>query len=318
MGTLPVFIPGIFGRKRLLSLLTVLACAVTTALPLYWYRQFGDAEDFQQRYELSFALPENDPQYRWCDDDNVLMISGNNAGVAAFSSTLENSSYRFDTLLGFYRKNGTGARMEHIGVPELLGGKYSLVPYSELTGEERDVRPIEGSDHVVVSSPACPIGFACEGYITEREFGAVANEDKPQLLMRYICLPDGISPEGLRHVSAAPEELPSLSESIGRCVRSAVSDFSRSSRGFSCTTDYDESCPVWFSVPYSPGWSARIDGEELTILDSAGMMAVIVPTGHHSLSFVYRTPLYLPGLACSALGLLLLGFTAVYEKKRKK
>ena len=318
LGVIALLIPDIFSRKRLLALLTVSACAVTTALPLYWYRQSTDTEDFQERFELSFRLPKNDPQYRYRSGDNVLMLAGNNSGVAMFSSTVENSSFRFDSLLGLYRKNGTLGRLEREGVPELLGGKYSLTALSELTGEEKDILPIDGSGYAVVPSDACPIGFACEGYITESEFAAVPDELKPQLLMKYICVKDGASLTGFEHISSAPETMGTLEESIRVCADRAVKNFIRSSQGFCCTSYYDEDRLVWFSVPYSKGWSASLDGEKLDIMDSAGMMAVKVPYGSHSLEFSYRTPLYNAGLAASAAGAILLMFMALYEKKHRK
>ena len=110
----------------------------------------------------------------------------------------------------------------------------------------------------------------------------------------------------------------SLEESIRVCADRAVKNFSRSSQGFCCTSDYDEDCLVWFSVPYSKGWSASLDGEKLDIMDSAGMMAVKVPYGPHSLEFSYRTPLYGAGLAASAVGMICLIFMALYERKRRK
>ena len=75
-----------------------------------------------------------------------------------------------------------------------------------------------------------------------------------------------------------------------------------------------------FSVPYSSGWTAYLDGEKTELLRSDIMyMSVIVPEGEHSAELRYRTPGMKAGLVISAVTLILwLGceFTASRRKRK--
>lgn len=82
---------------------------------------------------------------------------------------------------------------------------------------------------------------------------------------------------------------------------------------------------VYLAVPYSAGWSARVDGNAATVLQANGFgMAVALPAGSHQIRLHYTTPLLPAGAAISVVGwaLFLLTFavrrTGVRSCKKTK
>ena len=80
---------------------------------------------------------------------------------------------------------------------------------------------------------------------------------------------------------------------------------------------------VVFSVPWSTGWSAAIDGQPVPLTRANSMFcALAVPAGSHAVRLYYTTPGFKPGVLCSALGTALLaaqwGFWLYRKKKSVK
>ncbi len=74
-----------------------------------------------------------------------------------------------------------------------------------------------------------------------------------------------------------------------------------------------------FSIPYSTGWRAFMDGEETEILRSGIMyMSVIIPEGEHSFELHYETPGLKTGVVISAVTLILwVGYEVLRRRKSK-
>ncbi len=77
---------------------------------------------------------------------------------------------------------------------------------------------------------------------------------------------------------------------------------------------------VCFSIPYSKGWTAKIDGEKAEILKCNTMyMAVNAKKGTHTIELVYETPYLKMGGCVSLLGLALFaGLVFLYRHMEKK
>lgn len=74
-----------------------------------------------------------------------------------------------------------------------------------------------------------------------------------------------------------------------------------------------------FSIPYSKGWTAYVDGEEVPLYQAnVKNMAVYLDAGSHEVELHYETPLLAAGCGVSVLGgLVFLGY-AVYDLRRKQ
>jgi uncharacterized membrane protein YfhO len=83
-------------------------------------------------------------------------------------------------------------------------------------------------------------------------------------------------------------------------------------------TDRDKM--LCFSIPYSKGWRAYIDGKEVEMLNINTMYCgFFLPVGNHNIELKYMTPYLKQGGFLSLVGLcLLVVITAYYEKKMRK
>lgn len=84
----------------------------------------------------------------------------------------------------------------------------------------------------------------------------------------------------------------------------------------------DEDALMVFSIPYSNGWTAYVDGERVRTTDSADtFLAVPLEAGEHEIVLRYRTPWLRVGAAISAVSLLALiawGWTAHRRAKGER
>lgn len=75
---------------------------------------------------------------------------------------------------------------------------------------------------------------------------------------------------------------------------------------------------LFLSIPYSVGWSAYVDGEEIDIMKAnIGFMAIPLEEGTHEIELLYETPGLKLGAMCSLVALLIVIINVVYIKKKK-
>lgn len=100
-----------------------------------------------------------------------------------------------------------------------------------------------------------------------------------------------------------------------------LTDTRFTSRGFSGTINSDGGVML-AQLPYSSGWSAKIDGEKVNVFSAdGGLTGIKVPDGEHKIEFFYRTPGLTVGAVLSALSALAVsGLVVAFSvmKKRKK
>lgn len=81
----------------------------------------------------------------------------------------------------------------------------------------------------------------------------------------------------------------------------------------------DDARYVFLSVPYSPGWSATVDGQSTEILKAnVGFMALAVDGAAHDIQLTYMTPGLVAGAWCSVAGIALFAGILLVRKKMRK
>ena len=312
--------------KRMERFLLPCVCAfgvLTTGLTLHYYRASSeDSKTVSESILLGARLETIDDQYRYRLTSNTLSLPGGASGMSVFSSTRSAGSMEFDALFDHESRIYSLNKTEIPGLPELFGAGFLVVTDP---GDAVPVReyPGRGRTFFVTRAPACPIGFAVTDYILEEDLRALPREERGIALLSAAV----IRPEDEARVALlakrldggallAGESIPALAD---RAAAGAVTGFQRYGRGFRCITDYPRETLVYFSVPFDPGWTARIDGAPAEILDSGGMMLLAVGAGHHDVSFVYSAPGFKTGSLVSLIALgLLLGYVPLEMRRRKK
>lgn len=298
-------------NPRAVTCFAAAAAVLTTFLTLRFYTAGTDSSEYLAEYELGSQLTALDPQYRYTTNDNVETLTGEAAGTGSFSSTVNYSLDEFDALFGYSSPILRMDLTEVSGLRELVGAKYLITDTCDdsCTNGVTISVPEDGSTHYISELDASPIGFAVDHVISADELMYI------DVSLRGIAMLDSaaMDPDDTDKVAdVAPQwsvvdidyDIP-VAEYAERNKARAVSDFVRDGHGFTCTSDYDTSKLVYFSVPYDEGWSAFVNGSKTEIYDSGGMMAIVVPGGQCSIEFEYHTPGFRAGIIVSSLSIIL-------------
>ena len=314
----------LFRKKSVMPRLLLLSVCVmsicTTCLTLYHNRQYTDGSLVRRRLAVGQSLNTIDDQYRYDLTDNAEMLAGGGSGLTVFSSTRSGGTMEFDELFDFSSTNTSLNKSACAGLPELFGARYRL---TTAPGGADPVRQftVEDTAYYIIEKEACPIGYRTEQYILKNDLLRLpADRRGIALLQASVIRPeDEPAVSGLAR-KAAPEDLDldsSASETAVRNAAGAVTGFSRDGSGFRCTVSYEQDSLVYFSVPYDTGWTALIDDQRGTVIDSGGMMLLAVPAGKHTVEFRYVTPGFRAGFFISAVTVL--GFVlSCFIRKRKQ
>ena len=152
-----------------------------------------------------------------------------------------------------------------------------------------------------------PMGFAYDRYVTQHQWDLLEKNERDNLLLRGLLLED----EAIRANSDLLEPLEEYQlyetsveqyyDDIETRRSMATTGAMFEDGGFTCVTDYAEPKMVFFSIPWSEGWSATVDGMPAEVLKAnVGFMALRVPEGQRMIRLEYRTPGLDAGLAITA------------------
>ncbi len=107
-------------------------------------------------------------------------------------------------------------------------------------------------------------------------------------------------------------------DNINERKKNILNDLQISDNGFSGNVKLTEPQLMFFSVPYSKGFEAYIDGEKAEILRANTWgMALDIDAGQHQIEFRYRTPGLVPGIMISTLGFATFGTILCLQRKKK-
>lgn len=151
-----------------------------------------------------------------------------------------------------------------------------------------------------------PMGWAYDTYITKSTAIKKSELNREIMMLRSIIL----SEEQAEKYSDIMEELdPSSSSAMNRRTyeffcrqkqQCCADSFVYNSNGFRSVIELPKPQLVFFSVPYSKGWSAEINGRKADIERvNEGFMAVKVEAGKNTIVFTYRTPYLTAGVIIS-------------------
>lgn len=240
--------------------------------------------------------------------DNQAMFF-NMKTIQAFHTMVPGSIMNFYPTVGVTRDVGSRPEPKYYGLRPFTSCKYllsykgnskkfnsAIMPGWEFLDTQNDFDVWENKFYI-------PFGFTYDCYISKDEYNSIEKDNRHLALLKAIVLND----DSIKRNSDILLEIPTDSlifseeEYFKDCnKRNALtcSNFKIDRYGFSA----DISVPkgqdqlVFFSVPYEPGFSAQVNGED-AIIEKAniGFMAVRVPSGQKSeIRFQYMTPgLYL-------------------------
>ena len=162
-----------------------------------------------------------------------------------------------------------------------------------------------------------PFGFAYDKYMLESEFSKMREKSTLNLPLMMLAAIVVSGNEDCLDELEHFEHL-SLDSLVIKRREFTATGFKGDSRGFTAQVDLPATKMMFFSVPYSRGFTARIDGKEAPIYKAnVCMMALKVPGGKHNIAFEYFPPGLKTGSRITLVGLLLL-LLIVWSQGTKK
>lgn len=198
----------------------------------------------------------------------------------------------------------------------LLGVKYRLSREGPLVPPASLVyRPLAHLDGVRVYANRLflPLGFTYDRYLPRARFDALPPQEKDvALLAAFVPGPgEEAATAGIPALDKPlrPAEVPALVAARRREVLDITAQGENRILG---TVNLAAPRLLFLSIPFDPGWSARVDGRPARLLRvNIGFTGLPLTAGAHTVALRYRPPYMLSGSTISVLSLLLYGAGAV-------
>lgn len=246
--------------------------------------------------------------------------------------TLFSCKYFFDDTLDGCDPSEDGSFVDEKGNTKMPGWKYLKTC--------NDFRIYENENYV-------PMGFAFDSYITEEEFERVKTGNRSEAVLNALVLNRGQMKKYADITGYYDKDYYKLYGSIPSSFKSAADSYTygsyalekraealkkNSCSGFAYTKDGFKASfnnrqkgdtLLFFSVPYSTGFSATVNGAAADVEKvDFGFMAVRVPKGESEIVFTYQTPGFNTGVfisICAAAAFAVyMTLTLLIRKKHKK
>lgn len=276
------------------------------------------------------------------NNDNFPMIWGL-PNMRAFQSVVETSIMEFYDEIGIQRDVASRADISHYTLRGLLSVKYfyreKVEGYTlpELSGKSLESDEISDKNGIKASHVDIaeylpefeivaendyfevyenklyiPMGFAYDTYITRSEAENIKKSDRERLLIEALILDDKTAEKYADILTKAGRNIKNMTKSDYEhsCIEKqnkCSEQFTWNSHGFTSEIILDKPELVFFSVPYSKGWTAEVNGVPVDVEKvSYGFMAVPAQEGRNTITFHYSTPYFKEGLIISVVALILL------------
>lgn len=180
----------------------------------------------------------------------------------------------------------------------------SLLPGFEYKSADEHFETYENSLYI-------PMGFGYDSYISVSDAEKKSNSAREKLLIDSLVLTDK-QIEKYSDILTEYDYSKELTEDdyIRICrekQQNASSEFSFDHHGFRSEITLNSPQLVFFSVPYSEGWTAEVNGKSADVEKvSYGFMAVRADAGENNIVFRYRTPGLTAGIIITIIGIAIL------------
>ena len=260
--------------------------------------------------------------------------------INCFQSSVSTSIMQFYEKMGIVRDVASRPDFTAYGLRTLLSCKYYFDdlqdgndPEDDCSFEDKDgntkmpgwklLKECNGFK-IYENENYVPMGFAFDSYVTQEEFERIKSSHRSQAIVNALVLTRE-QMERYADITGyydkdydklyGKDALSFRSEVDGytfgdiqlklqaeKLRQSACSSFAYTKDGFSASFENKRSKDtlLFFSVPYSDGFSATVNGKAVAVERvDYGFMAVRVPAGKSEIRFTYRTPGFAAGSAIS-------------------
>lgn len=291
---------------------------ITTGMTAELYHRFS-GQDSRNYYDRLMAFQEftlPDERYRIASNDNTLLMAASLPGTGSFTSMVNGSIYEFYESLGTSRPVFTPEGPD--GTLELVGGKY-YVSDQRVEGQKYLQKVSRGkyTFYLYENELALPIGTSYDMYLTKSQFMQIPQEIRGIAMLKCIVVPDNKEYLVRNTMKEYNWEEGGLSVEdkevlINERCKESSHKLEKIFNTFFCTIDVSADKFAFFSIPFDHGFTAYVNGTEVEIINTNGMMAIPLKKGQNTIKFIYRNYSLIIGIVCSAVSFC---FWSIYRKK---
>ena len=172
------------------------------------------------------------------------------------------------------------------------------------------------NDHFVpfgVTYDYCIDDDTLEKYLSENVSDDIRYQYKKMIMMRALILDNEDIEQYRSYIDPLPEYmLESLNEEtyFSDCderSNNSCTSFEYDSKGYRASITVDKPSLVYFSVPCSSGWTAKVNGKDAEVIKAHyGLTAVAVEQGENDIEFSYETPGLKEGKIISIISVIII------------
>lgn len=327
---LRALIPAIIKKRTaVLNQLIALVCVVSVLYSAFFIA-CGQSHSYDidevmidNLIEGEVDLPKKDDEFIRIDVydgvDNTGLYLGQSS-INFFHSIVPSSVTKFYQHIGEERSVASRPTTDSSAIRPLLSVKYLLDPVIDNSKEffENSENVMAGYTYlktengykIYENNNYIPMGFCYDYYIASddadyfKEYGNGKIDDIMLMAMLIDSKDSDIVSKYLKNLRSDynigdfDEEKGYLdfsnegvAESCAKLRATAASSFKYDSYGFEAKITLSKDNLVFFSVPYSEGWTAYVNGQKCDIIKAnVGFMAVAAPEGASTIVFKYETP----------------------------
>ncbi|MDE5582839.1 MAG: YfhO family protein [Ruminococcus sp.] len=322
--------------------LTVIFTALASVLCVLTAVIYGAVTPKNAKEYVNSAIKGGESVYENVSEDNFFRVDISKdydnypmlwrlPSMRAFQSVVESSIMNFYPEVDIKRDVASRPDTSHYTLRGLFSVKYY---YKRIDNDDTDIQSaLVGFEYVgkndyfeiYENKLYIPMGIPFDSFITEDELSEKDGKNKEKALIHSLVLTEKQAEKysSLRHADI--DEIDSLRKSDYKKIcterqKNSSDSFVYDSKGFESEITLDKPALVFYSVPYSSGWTAEVNGEPTEIEKvSYGFMAVKADSGYNDIIFRYHTPYLNIGLAVSVSGLAVLAvYMIVCRKVRNK
>ena len=322
--------------RRLTAAVMAFGCLYSiTHISIGKFAQWTNDADWRtQQYEDARALGEKMPEGAYRTDDyecydNVGLWMGKSC-LQFFNSAVSPSIMEFYPQFGVKRDVRSEPGEEDYALRGLLAVKYTVTPvadaadFEEKAGDDWVYWGAEGSLAVYENKYALPMAYGYEYYVTEEQFEGVPENQRANLLLRAVVLSEEQISAWGDVLAPLPEDLltgfskEAYHQDVASRQAQGAAEVSLDSRGLSARFNLQEETVVLLAVPYDPGFTVTVNGEETPVEKvDGGLCAVRIPAGEVDLRLDHFTFGLSQSLAAAGVSVVLFAGYLVWHRRRK-
>lgn len=173
---------------------------------------------------------------------------------------------------------------------------------------------------------ALPLGFAYNKFISKRDFDKLPPRYKGAVLYQAFVLNDSIYSNYSKDFPSC--ELSNITKDYS--IQNYIADIQSLKNDTFAITKYSsnnikgnitlkERKMLFFSIPFSGGWSARVDGKKQSFVRiNIGFLGLPLEKGEHNIELLFTPPLFYTGAVISIASIFLYIILLVLRRRREK